>query len=263
MEEYFGGPPWRLPSLYRDQSPIQHVEGISTPTLILHGEADNSVSVAQSELLLAALQREGVPTELLRFSGEGHSLRRTETQNDSWARVLEWLERWLSAERRARRNAATRLGDSAVENVTTLDGIIRAYYDVISGPAGSRPDRAQDAFLHHADALVAITGVRRDGTRSIRTMSLDEYHEAFGGERTTGFYEREIHRRVERFGSIAHVWSTYVSSREPDGTPFARGINSIQLFHDGVRWWITSWVFDTERSDNPLPLEYLPPHDAQ
>ena len=42
------------------------------------------------------------------------------------------------------------------------------------------------------------------------------------------------------------------------GKPYARGINSIQLYFDGERWWITSWVFDSEREGNEIPGEYLP-----
>ena len=55
----------------------------------------------------------------------------------------------------------------------------------------------------------------------------------------SGFYKTEIARRVEHFGSIAHVWSTYESRRDPgDPEPFMRGINSIQLFNDGKHWCI-------------------------
>lgn len=142
-------------------------------------------------------------------------------------------------------------------DVATLDGIIAAYYDVISGPAGESPDRERDRFLHHPDALVGIVAIR-DGSPELRTMSLDEYHDAFGGARTTPFHEWELRREVQRFGQIAHVWSTYASSREPGGEAFARGINSIQLFHDGERWWIMGWIFDSERRDNPVPAAYLP-----
>ena len=72
------------------------------------------------------------------------------------------------------------------------------------------------------------------------------------------FFEWEIHRETETFGAITHVWSTYVSSREPGGEIFDRGINSIQLYNDGERWWILGWVFDRERQDKPIPSRYLP-----
>jgi hypothetical protein len=53
------------------------------------------------------------------------------------------------------------------------------------------------------------------------------------------------------------VWSTYASSREPGGEPLSRGINSIQLYHDGQRWWIMSWIYDREREGNPIPPAYM------
>ena len=74
----------------------------------------------------------------------------------------------------------------------------------------------------------------------------------------TGFYEKEVARRTERFGSIAHVWSTYESRHnERDAKPFMRGINSIQLFFDGDRWWIVSTYWQHESPTAPLPGEYL------
>jgi len=142
-------------------------------------------------------------------------------------------------------------------DVATLDGIIRAYYEVVSGPAGERPDRARDLSLHHPDALVAIAGTDAEGRRILRTMTPDEYHDLFGEPRAQGFYEVEIHREVQQFGSVVHVWSTYASSTEPDGEPFARGVNSIQLFHDGERWWITSWIFDGTPGLR-VPAKYMP-----
>jgi len=154
------------------------------------------------------------------------------------------------------RPAAAQAG-ARPEDVSTLDGIIRAYYEVVSGPAGERPDRARDRSLHHPDALVAIAGTDAEGRRTLRTMTLDEYHDLFDGPRARGFYEVEIHREVQQFGSVVHVWSTYASSVEPDGEPFARGVNSIQLFHDGERWWITSWIFDGTPGLR-VPAKYMP-----
>ena len=143
-------------------------------------------------------------------------------------------------------------------DVATLDGIINAYYEVVSGPAGESADRRRDESLHHSAALVAIASVDDEGVPTIQTMTIGGYHDRFGGPRQQGFYEWEIHRVKQRFGNVAHVWSTYVYSDAPDGPPQARGINSIQLYHDGERWWITSWIFDSERAGNPIPAEYLP-----
>lgn len=143
-------------------------------------------------------------------------------------------------------------------DVATIDGIIRAYYEVVSGPAGESADRERDRTLHLPDALVGVPGQDDDGNPILVTMTLDDYHDQSGGPRAEGFYEKEIHRVVQTFGNVTHVWSTYASSKTPDGEPYDRGINSIQLTWDGDRWWIVSWIFDSERPGNPIPPEYLP-----
>ncbi|MEQ9401233.1 MAG: DUF4440 domain-containing protein [Longimicrobiales bacterium] len=130
------------------------------------------------------------------------------------------------------------------DDVSTLDGILAAYYDVVSGPAGSLPDRARDRSLHHPDALVALAGRGDDGRPTLATMTIDGYHDRFGGERAAGFFEWETAREVRTHGSITHVWSSYASSDRPDGPVQGRGVNSIQLHHDGERWWILGWAFD-------------------
>ena len=74
----------------------------------------------------------------------------------------------------------------------------------------------------------------------------------------SGFYEKEIARRVEQFGQIAHVWSTYESRHDPnDPAPFMRGINSIQLFNDGSRWWILSIYWQHESPQHPIPEKFF------
>lgn len=154
-------------------------------------------------------------------------------------------------------------GGGRLEDVATLDGILAAYYEVVSRPAGTAPDRARDEWIHHPDALVAITGLAADGAAVIRTMTLAEYHDRFGDPDAEAFYEWELHRVVQRFGNVAHVWSTYASSREAGGEVIGRGINSIQLYNDGERWWITSWIFDQERAGNEIPAEFLPPGNPE
>lgn len=143
-------------------------------------------------------------------------------------------------------------------DVGTLDDIIRVYYEVVSGPAGETPDRERDRTLHLPNALVGVPGPDEHGVSRLHTMTLDDYHDRFGGPRAEGFFEREIHRVVQRFGNVAHVMSTYASSTTPGAEPFSRGINSIQLTWDGERWWIVSWIFDAERPDNPIPPAFLP-----
>ena len=80
----------------------------------------------------------------------------------------------------------------------------------------------------------------------------------------SGFFEKEVARRVERFGNIAHVFSTYESRRHADDPqPFARGINSIQLMNDRNRWWVVTVFWQAERPENPIPAKYLPNSGAK
>ena len=54
------------------------------------------------------------------------------------------------------------------------------------------------------------------------------------------------------------MFSTYESRRtSADPAPFARGINSIQLWFDGRRWWIVTVYWESERPNNPIPPAYL------
>lgn len=130
------------------------------------------------------------------------------------------------------------------EDVATLDGIIKAYYEVISGPAGESADVDRDHSLHHPDAWVAIAGVDSTGTPRVNVISLADYHGA-NERRQEGFWEWETDRVVRQSGNMTHVWSSFASARTEDGEPFAHGVNSITLFHDGERWWIMGWMFDT------------------
>ncbi len=146
------------------------------------------------------------------------------------------------------------------EDVSTADGIVKALYDVISGPAGQRRDWNRFRSLFAPGARLIPTGQRPDGTKTLRVLTPDEYaaQSAPGLERN-GFFEREVARRTEQFGNVLHTFSTYESRRTAaDATPFARGINSIQLMNDGKRWWVMTVFWDSERAGNSIPAKYLP-----
>lgn len=140
------------------------------------------------------------------------------------------------------------------EDVSSLDGIIKAYYEVVSGPEGPKQTE-RDKSLHYPTANVMITGVNKTGQRFLRSMTLKEFH---ANMPLDAFYEKEIYRVTEEFGNIAHVWSTYEFAENPEGPVLGRGINSIQLYNDGERWWILNWTYDSERSSNTIPQKYLP-----
>ncbi len=140
-------------------------------------------------------------------------------------------------------------------DVETIDGIIKAYYDVISGPAGQVRNWERDRSLHHPNALISVTGKDKSNKPYIISQHLSDYHKSFGVPKI-GFWEYEIKRETQTFGNITHVWSTYETTEEKNGPVTDRGINSIQLYNDGNRWWILSWMFDSERTDNPIPKKF-------
>lgn len=144
------------------------------------------------------------------------------------------------------------------EDVRSLDAILEALYDVISGPVGER-DWARFGSLFREGARLIPTGIDSTGKKVTFVWTPEEFAER--GARwfaANPFYEREASRVVEQYGQIAHVFSTYESRREPAAEPFVRGINSIQLFHDGSRWWIVSIFWGDERSAGAIPARYLP-----
>ena len=143
-------------------------------------------------------------------------------------------------------------------DVASLDAIIAALYDVISGPAGQRRDWDRMRTLFVPGARLIPT-VRRADTATMQMMTVEEFITGVGPRfEESGFFEREIGRRTEQYGGIAHVFSSYDSRRTAaDPAPFARGINSIQAWHDGERWWIVTIYWEGERPDTPIPSRYL------
>jgi hypothetical protein len=142
------------------------------------------------------------------------------------------------------------------EDVETIEGIIKALYEVISGPAGPR-DWDRERTLLHPQARLMPTRPGPEGGGLVDVFDCDGYiasRSPFFAQ--NDFYEVEMAQRVDRFGNIAQVWSQYEGRRAPDSEPLFRGINSIQLFHDGDRWWVMSVLWDNEREGNPLPEEF-------
>src|SRR5690349_14290629 len=144
------------------------------------------------------------------------------------------------------------------EDVTTLDGIIRAFYEVISGPAGTPRQWERDRTLYIAGVrFVAIE--KEHGKTTARVMDHEQFvRQADAGMVKGGFFEREIHREVRRYGDLAQVFSTYEWRQTSDGPVGGRGINSIEAYFDGKRWWIASATWQEETPENPLPKMYLP-----
>lgn len=145
-------------------------------------------------------------------------------------------------------------------DVSTLDGIMKAVYDVISGDAGVKRDWDRFRTLFHKDARLIPTGKNQQtGVYGGNALSPEDYikrvEPVFAAQ---GFHERELARHVDQYGNIAQVFSTYHAFRKKDDKePFLRGINSFQLMYDGKRWWVLTIYWQAETPDNPIPAQYL------
>ena len=131
-------------------------------------------------------------------------------------------------------------GDTA-----TTESIVRTAYAMLSGRALEPRDWDRWRSLHAPGARLIPIEEGGDGSRIARVMTPDEYiasRAPFFAQ--TDFFEWETAREELRCGDLVHVWSSYDGAHEPGGPAIRRGVNSIQLWHDGQRWWILSVAWD-------------------
>jgi len=148
------------------------------------------------------------------------------------------------------------------KDVASSDAIINAVYDVISGPAGAK-DWERERFIMHPAARM-MRGLPPDApaaeppTPGLKVMTTEQFIE-YAGPRLLAedFYEYETGREEFRFGRWVHVVSAYASARGLNQPPFARGINDIQLWFDGGRWWVMTVLWDWQGEGNPIPDRLL------
>jgi serine/threonine protein kinase len=147
---------------------------------------------------------------------------------------------------------------TVASDTRSISAIVRALYTSISGP---RRDvaRLRSLFMPHA-TLSRVDP--RDGPRAaLVVMTVDQFVAAVDTYVAAhAYHEQELARRVERFGHIAHIVSTYESTYElgqSAGPGSSRGLKSLQLFWDGDRWWIASMLWDTEGTWAILPDAYV------
>ena len=123
------------------------------------------------------------------------------------------------------------------DDTSSVDAIVDAYYDVVSGPVGFVYDAERDENIHTRDAL--ITKFFLDGT--IQQHDFKTEQASIISPYEAPFFETEIDRKVHLFGNIAHVWSEFEMKTEPQGDAYGSGFNSISLLFMDGRWWISSW----------------------
>lgn len=146
-----------------------------------------------------------------------------------------------------------------VEDVSSIDGMIKAYFEVVSGPAGQPRDWGRDATLYIPGIRFVMISKNKNGKTTSQSMSHQEFVDAGDASMVEkGFYEREIHRITHRAGDIAHVLSTAEQSSTPNGPSQGRSVDNLDLYWDGSRWWIASATIWEVGPGDSLPTEFLP-----
>ncbi len=151
------------------------------------------------------------------------------------------------------------LSSAQSEDLSTIDKAVAAVYDVISGPAGQKRDWDRFRGLFASEGRMWAVVKSKAGAPRLIPITVEDYVTKSGPYlEKNGFFEKEVSRRMEQYGNIAQVFSTYESRTKPDDKkPFERGINSIQLYFDGKRWSVVSIYWQGEDSTTPLPAKYL------
>ena len=146
---------------------------------------------------------------------------------------------------------------SSEHDLATIDGVISALYESISGEKGAERDWKTFRMLFADGARLIPTGENKEGEMTYNFITPEQYIDTSGPWLVeNGFFEEEIHRETQEFGHMAHIFSTYTSRNTKGGELIARGINSIQLFNDGKRWWVMTIYWGNESPENPIPDQY-------
>lgn len=146
-----------------------------------------------------------------------------------------------------------RLDQQYGKDVKSIDAVIDAYYEVISGSSDDPWQFERDKYLHAENAV--ITRLNDAGKAEVHTLEAE--YIPMGLNPKEDFYEHELKRIVSKYGNIAQVWSAFEIRNTPETPSATRGLNSIQLHYENGRWYIDSWTAQMESEQNTLVQEFL------
>jgi len=134
------------------------------------------------------------------------------------------------------------------------EGIPAALDAAITGPADK--DRACMRALLIPEARMMFVSLGTDGAPTYTLQTLDDWIARVTARGHTLLEEKQLKFHTERYGNIAHLWSSY--ALHSDSKQVARGINSIQAIKEAGGWRVTNIMVQAESAAAPLPKEYLP-----
>lgn len=133
-------------------------------------------------------------------------------------------------------------------------GVPAAIDAAITGPADK--DRACMKALMMPEARLIVVSIGKDGTPTDTILTLDDWISHVKARGHDLLEEKQLKFKIERYGNIAHLWSTY--ALKSDGKQVARGINSIQAVKEADGWRVMGIMWQAESAAAPLPKRYLP-----
>jgi hypothetical protein len=139
------------------------------------------------------------------------------------------------------------------EDVKSIDAIINAYYDVVSGSSSDPWEFERDKFIHSERAVIT----RLDENGKAESHTLEAEYIPIGLSPKEDFYENELKRIVSKCGNIAQVWSAFEIRTEPETKSNIRGLNSVQLHFEDGRWFIDSWTCEMESEKSSVVTEFM------
>ena len=143
--------------------------------------------------------------------------------------------------------------DKYAKDVKSIDAIITAYYDIVSGSSNEPWEFERDNYIHSENAFIT----RLDENGKAKTHTLEAEYIPMGFLPKENFYEIELKRIVSKYGNIAQVWSAFEIRTDPNVKSQIRGLNSIQLHFENGRWWIDSWTCEMQSKKNTLVADFL------
>lgn len=143
--------------------------------------------------------------------------------------------------------------DRYAQDVQSIDAIITAYYEVVSGSSEDPWQFERDCYIHSPNAI--ITRLDENGKAESHTLEAEYIPLALSPKQD--FYEIELKRTVSQFGNIAQVWSAFEIRNDPKIESTKRGLNSIQLHYENERWWIDSWTCEMESERSRVVTEFM------
>jgi len=145
------------------------------------------------------------------------------------------------------------------EDVSTIEGIVKASYETISGGVGVPRQWGRDRTLFAPSVRYISLSKNKAGEVKVRTSDYQEYlDESDDFLVKEGFTEIEWGHEIKRFGNVATVLSSYEGRVQSTGKVVTRGVNIFSLYFDGKRWWIQTMMWDEEGPGNPIPANLLP-----